>query len=120
MAGLRASRTGPRAGHGAQSACRPVECLARCRPFRSLVHLVWHLAHGRVLTTCVRVDRFSEGDLADAFEAGLIGRAVLRAGQLLAALEARLGRNPGRDAPGTAWVAPARIAHVRHACHPSP
>ncbi len=58
------------------------------------------MAHGRVLTTCVRVDRFSEGDLADAFEAGLIGRAVLRAGQLLAALEAQLGPQPW---PGRAW-----------------
>ena len=44
-----------------------------------------------VLTTCVRADRFCEGYLADAFEAGLIGRVVLRAGQLLVALEARFG-----------------------------
>lgn len=40
----------------------------------------------RVLTTCVRADRFSEGYLADAFEAGLIGRVLARA-------EALLGRN---------------------------
>ena len=39
-----------------------------------------------VLTTCVRADRFCEGYLADAFEAGLIGSVVLRAGHLLAAL----------------------------------
>ena len=42
-----------------------------------------------VLTTCVRADRFCEGYLAGAFEAGLIGRVVLRAGQLLTALEAQ-------------------------------
>ena len=42
----------------------------------------------RVLTTCVRADRFCEGYLSDAFEAGLIGRVVARAGQLLATLEA--------------------------------
>ena len=47
-----------------------------------------------VLTTCVRADRFCEGYLADAFEAGLIGRVVLRAGQLLVALEARFGSQP--------------------------
>ena len=46
----------------------------------------------RVLTTCVRADRFCEGYLADAFEAGLIGRVVLRAGRLLTALEVRLGQ----------------------------
>lgn len=48
----------------------------------------------RVLTTCVRVDRFCEGYLADAFDAGLIGCAVLRAEQLLGALEARFGPQP--------------------------
>ena len=44
-----------------------------------------------VLTTCVRADRFCEGYLADAFDAGLIGRVVLRAGQLMAAAEAQFG-----------------------------
>ncbi len=48
----------------------------------------------RVLTTCVWTDRFCEGYLADAFDAGLIGRAVLRAGQLLTALEAQFGPQP--------------------------
>ncbi len=48
----------------------------------------------RVLTTCVRADRFCEGYLADAFDTGLIGRAVLRAEQLLGALEARFGSQP--------------------------
>jgi ADP-ribosylglycohydrolase len=37
----------------------------------------------RVLTTCVRADRFCEGYLADAFKAGLIGRVVIRAEALL-------------------------------------
>ena len=44
-----------------------------------------------MLTTCVRADRFYEGYLAEAYEAGLIGRAVLRAGQLLTALDVRFG-----------------------------
>ena len=38
-----------------------------------------------VLTTCIRADRFCDGYLADAFEAGLIGRVAIRAKQLLAA-----------------------------------
>ncbi len=42
------------------------------------------LAH--VLTTCLRADRFCDGYLADTFEAGLIGRVVKRAEQLLSAL----------------------------------
>ena len=46
------------------------------------------------LTTCVRADRFCEGYLADAFEAGLIGRVVLRAGRLLTVLEGQLGQQP--------------------------
>lgn len=50
--------------------------------------LVW------VLTTCLRADRFCEGYLAEAYDAGLIGRVVLRAGQLLRALEARFGLQP--------------------------
>jgi hypothetical protein len=37
----------------------------------------------RVLTTCVRADRFCDGYLADAFEAGLINRVVMRAEALL-------------------------------------
>ena len=48
----------------------------------------------RVLTTCIRADRFCEGYLADAFDAGLIGRVILRAGQLLRALEAQFGPKP--------------------------
>ena len=48
----------------------------------------------RVLTTCVRADRFYEGYLADAFDAGLIGRAVLRAGRLVTALDAQFGPQP--------------------------
>ena len=52
----------------------------------------------RVLTTCCRADRFCEGYLADAYKAGLIGRVVLRAGQLLTALEARFGRTLNLDA----------------------
>ena len=44
-----------------------------------------------VLTTCVRAGRFCDSYLADAYDAGLIGRAVLRAGDLLTALEARFG-----------------------------
>ncbi len=47
-----------------------------------------------VLTTCVRADRFCEGYLAEAYDAGLIRRVVLRAGQLLRALEARFGPQP--------------------------
>ena len=47
-----------------------------------------------VLTTCIRADRFCDGYLADAFDAGLIGRVVLRAGQLLTALAARFGPQP--------------------------
>jgi ADP-ribosyl-[dinitrogen reductase] hydrolase len=39
-----------------------------------------------VLTTCLRADRFCNGYLAEAFEAGLIGRVVKRAEQLLRAL----------------------------------
>lgn len=39
-----------------------------------------------VLTTCLRADRFCDGYLADAFAAGLIGRVVKRAKQLLWAL----------------------------------
>ena len=39
-----------------------------------------------VLTTCLRADRFCDGYLADAFAAGLIGRVVKRAEQLLRAL----------------------------------
>ena len=39
-----------------------------------------------VLTTCLRADRFCDGYLADAFTAGLIGRVVNRAEQLLRAL----------------------------------
>ena len=38
---------------------------------------------GRVLTTCVRADRFCDGYLAQAFEAGLILRVVIRAEKLL-------------------------------------
>lgn len=45
----------------------------------------------RVLTTCVRADRFCDGYLADAFKAGLIGRVVARAEQLLAIAEANVG-----------------------------
>ena len=41
----------------------------------------------RVLTTCCRADRFCEGYLDDTFEAGLIGRVVLRAERLLTELE---------------------------------
>ena len=48
----------------------------------------------RVLTTCIRADRFCEGYLANAFEAGLIGRVVLRAARLLTVLEARFGPQP--------------------------
>ncbi|MGI4939632.1 MAG: ADP-ribosylglycohydrolase family protein [Janthinobacterium lividum] len=47
-----------------------------------------------VLTTCIRADRFCDGYLAGAYDAGLIGRAVLRAGELLTALEARFGPQP--------------------------
>lgn len=42
-----------------------------------------------VLTNCIRADRFCDGYLAEAYDAGLIGRVVLRAGQLLTAVEAR-------------------------------
>ncbi len=45
----------------------------------------------RVPTTCVRADRFCDGYLSDAYEAGLIGRVVARAEQLLATAEANLG-----------------------------
>jgi ADP-ribosyl-[dinitrogen reductase] hydrolase len=45
---------------------------------------VAELSH--VLTTCLRADRFCDGYLADAFKAGLIGRVVKRAEQLLWAL----------------------------------
>ena len=38
---------------------------------------------GRVLTTCVRADRFCDGYLAQAYDTGLIRRVVARAGQLL-------------------------------------
>ena len=37
----------------------------------------------QVLTTCIRADRFCEGYLASAFEAGLITRVVVRAEWLL-------------------------------------
>ena len=47
-----------------------------------------------VLTTCLRADRFCDGYLAEAYDAGLIGRVVLRAGQLLRAWEARFGLQP--------------------------
>jgi ADP-ribosyl-[dinitrogen reductase] hydrolase len=42
----------------------------------------------RVLTTCLREERFCEGALAGAFESGLISRVLRRAEQLLAALPA--------------------------------
>ena len=38
----------------------------------------------RVLTTCIRADRFCDGYLTAAFDAGLIRRVVARAGALLA------------------------------------
>ena len=38
----------------------------------------------QVLTTCVRADRFSDGYLAPAYDSGLIGCVIARAGQLLA------------------------------------
>ncbi len=38
----------------------------------------------RILTTCVRADRFCDGYLVDAFDAGLITRVAVRAGTLLA------------------------------------
>jgi hypothetical protein len=44
-----------------------------------------------VITTCLRADRFCDGYLAEAFEAGLITRVVGRAEQLLATLSSRFG-----------------------------
>ena len=38
----------------------------------------------RVLTTCVRADRFCDGHPRNAFEVGLIGRVIKRVEQLLA------------------------------------
>lgn len=41
-----------------------------------------------VLTTCIRANRFCDGYLADAFDAGLIARVVARAETLLRELPA--------------------------------
>jgi len=38
----------------------------------------------QILTTCIRANRFCDGYLADAFDAGLITRVAVRAGTLLA------------------------------------
>ena len=43
----------------------------------------------KLLTVCVRQDRFMEGALLDAFESGLTLRIILRAAELLTAEEVR-------------------------------
>lgn len=37
----------------------------------------------KVITTCIRAERFRDGYLADAFDAGLLGRVVARAARLV-------------------------------------
>ena len=39
---------------------------------------------GRLLTVCIRSDRFCEGTLAEAYDTGLLARIVARAAALMA------------------------------------
>ena len=47
----------------------------------------------KVITVCIRADRFSEGYLAGCYESGLLGRVVARTDVLLGVLREKLGRS---------------------------
>lgn len=47
----------------------------------------------RILTVCIRADRFSEGYLAGSYESGLLGRVVARADVLLGLLRETFARS---------------------------